>query len=140
MGRVKREKLEDGLREKISVYISKTESGDLRIKNKSIKAIDRIKEINEEIHYPPQPNKGISLWSISRFIKSMISTLLTKHVKDMNTPSKISVEKLLIEKYMGEAYDVIVGQYKDKAGEMWFYLDIPILAQKYTEFEKYIRR
>lgn len=140
MGRGKREKLEDGLREKISVYISKTESGDLRIKNKSIKAIDRIKEINEEIHYPPQPNKGISLWSISRFIKSMISTLLTKHVKDMNTPSKISAEKLLIEKYMGEAYDVKVGQYKDKAGEMWFYLDIPILAQKYTEFKKYIRR
>ena len=140
MGRGKREKLEDGLREKISVYISKTESGDLRIKNKSIKAIDRIKEINEEIHYPPQPNKGISLWSISRFIKSMISTLLTKHVKDMNTPSKISMEKELIEKYMGEAYDVKVGEYKDKAGEMWFYLDIPILAQKYTEFEKYIRR
>ena len=114
----------------------------MRIKNKSIRAINRIKEINEEIHYPPQPNKGISLWSMSRFIKSMISTLLTKRLKDMDTPSKISMEKEkeLIEKYMGEAYDVKVGEYKDKAGEMWFYLDIPILAQKYTEFEKYIRR
>ena len=134
--RGKREKQEEEkLGKKITVHITITEKGDLRIENKSTNKIERLEEINEEIHYPPQPNKGISVWSLSRFIKSIISTLLTKHLENLCKQSKIDFEKEreVIEKYMGEAYDIKVGQYQDENNETWFYVDIPILAAKYED-------
>lgn len=141
--------------EKIVVYLTKTQDGNLRISNRCDETMSSIesvndgpgnrseKNINDGLRYPPKKNEGISLWSMSRYAKSIISTLLTNKICSTNRElqalgakedilKKVNELKALVEKFLGREYDVRTGTI-DQDGGRYFYMDIPILAEKYAE-------
>lgn len=149
-GRGRRERIETEEStdtKRINVYVSKSK-GCLRISNIKEFGEERSDEINKEIQYPPQPNKGISLWSVSRYIKGIISSLLNQRIDEMekkdldNLIEKKDLDELkkTIETYTGKDYDINVKEYTDEELNKVFCIDIPILQDKYKEFEKEISR
>ena len=140
--------------DKITVYLTKTEDGNLRISNRWGDKINEVDEINTGLKYPPKKNGGISLWSMSRYVKSIISTLLSNKVSgarkeflDLCKKGKgrekseqmFKKLKALVEKFQGEEYAVRVGTLDGEDGQ-YFYMDIPILAEKYVELNDCLRK
>ena len=72
--RGKREEGPYGL-QRIDVYLTRTEEGDLRISNKCVEAGTETDQINSQLEYPPGRDQGISVWSISRYIRKMVSVM-----------------------------------------------------------------
>ena len=129
---------------KIVVYLTKTEGGSLRIANRCDHMERSVEEINRGLKYPPKRNEGISLWSMSRYIKSIIATRLDNWIYEIKRTfhcfgSKEEIQEEIrhlknsIEKLLGGEYDVKVGTTVEDDVQ-YFYMDIPILAEKYSEF------
>lgn len=129
----------------ISVYLTKTKNGNLRIKNRS--SIDRplVEDIIDGMEYPPGKNQGISLWSMARYIKGITSILaehalirLSAQLSCMGEAECIAIlreKKGTIETLLSERFQVKVDERTD--GETkYFCVDIPILAEKYQEFRE----
>lgn len=145
-GRGKKEIIEKEQKERIKVYVSKTCDGNLRIANKSSVTEQQIEIINEELHYPPQKNQGISLWSVSRYIKGILSIII-KHkldsvdIKWEEYESKRVKNELLklkqwMEKYLSNEYDISVcrrTRISEENQEVFFCIDIPLYAEKYPD-------
>lgn len=124
------------------VYLSKTENGCLRIANKCGGKEANVDKINEELCFPPQKDKGISLWSISRYVASVYSVLLAKEMKQTAVKLESMVDesdrrlelrrlKKILNQVLGEEFSVKAGSGMDKNGIKYFYMDIPILVEKY---------
>lgn len=135
---------------KIVVYLTKTKEGSLRIANRYIDMKHPVEEINERLKYPPKRDDGISLWSMSRYVKRIIATLLNNKICNVNNKlgascSKENVQKemnalkMLVEKLLGKEYDVKVG-INEENDMRYFYMDIPILAEKYSELGDCLRK
>lgn len=144
-----KDKEQDGP-EKVVVYLMKTENGYLRIANKCTDMECSVEETNMKLKYPPKRDDGISLWSISRYLKGMIATLLDNKIckvkesldkfqSSEDVREVFNVFRDQLEKLMGGEYDVKVGI--DGEGEVqYFYVDIPILMEKYEEFRDCLRK
>lgn len=128
----------------IKVFLTKTKEGCLRIANKCEMMTKSVSQINAELRFPPQRDNGISLWSVSRFVRGMISVLLqhrilkTKEIlEDMESIEKreeaLNRLYLLIEKFLSSKFFVKVDIKEDEEGIKYFYMDIPILFEKYKE-------
>lgn len=133
--------------ENIKVYISKTTEGNLRIANKSDITAAEIKLINEKLHYPPQKNQGISLWSVSRYIKGMLSALIKKRLDDVDKEcekcdmesrkQKLIELRAVLQKYMSEDFDIRVcrrTRVSKCSEEVFFCIDIPLYRERYSDF------
>ena len=138
---------------KIKVYISKTQNGNLRIANKSEIKDSDIEEINERLHYPPQKNQGISLWSVSRYIKAILSILIEKKLNSIDENyegcdgkckechRECKKSELLdlgtsIKTYMSEEYDIRVCRkvgIVDGNEANFFCIDVPLYREKYSK-------
>ena len=108
--------------------------------------LQQIEIINEELHYPPQKNQGISLWSVSRYIKGILSIII-KHkldsvdIKWEEYESKRVKNELLklkqwMEKYLSNEYDISVcrrTRISEENHEVFFCIDIPLYAEKYPD-------
>lgn len=147
--------------DKIAVYLTKTQAGNLRISNRcekgkksneniNVKSEELQKNINDGLRYPPKKNGGISLWSMSRYVKSIISILLENKICSVkrelyNSHTKEDISKdvnelmALIEKLQSEEYNVRAGTLDEEDGQ-YFYMDIPILAEKYAELSDCLRK
>ncbi len=98
------------------------------------------------MHYPPQKNQGISLWSVSRYIKGILSIII-KHkldsvdIKWEEYESKRVKNELLklkqwMEKYLSNEYDISVcrrTRISEENQEVFFCIDIPLYAEKYPD-------
>lgn len=147
---IKEQAIEEG-EERINVYLKRTEDGYLRIENKVLKLRKTLEDINAEQYYPPRREMGISLWSVSRYIRSMISTMLDQKLKNLekqldSSPdmpdkrNKFSQLQAIIEKMASKEYYIRVGKRRgDAEGEDYFCVDIPILAEKYEDFREQLR-
>ena len=127
------------------VYVLKTPEGDLRIANRCQNIKKSADQINSELSLPPLKDNGISLWSVSRFVRGLLSTILRKKLKktmeiiqgqDNNSVTDI-LERLgdLIKKYLSDEYRVKVSVKCGIDGSNYFCIDIPILSEKYAELE-----
>lgn len=136
--------------EKVVVYLMKTEDGNLRIANKCLDMERSVEEINMKLKYPPKRDDGISLWSMSRYVKGMIATLLNNETRKVrkslcNPRSNADIKEPIncfrnqVEKLLGGEYDVKVGTGR-KGDAQYFYVDIPILLEKYAEFRDCLRK
>lgn len=131
----------------ICVYLTKSENGCLRIANKCGQENIDVKQINEELEFQPRRNKGISLWSISRYIYGLISILLRKEIElfksGINTADNVILlfEELkeTISEALGDQFKVSVGVEKGYGGIKYFYMDIPILGEKYRNIFKSLK-
>lgn len=130
---------EKGIR-KVTVFLTKTHENCLRISNECVDLQDDIQQLNEELKYPPRMDKGISLWSVSRYVKGIISTLLVQRMKSSaarikkypeSAAKELEALKETIERVLGEEFEVQVGNAITDDGKKYFYMDIPILASKY---------
>lgn len=130
----------------IKVFISKTSDGNLRIANRSEITEQQIEKINEGLHYPPKTNQGISLWSVSRYIKAILSALLRKKVNDVDkecegSDSTVVKQKMLrlkttLMKYMSEEYEISVCRriaVTNGIEAAYFCIDIPLYKEKYSD-------
>ncbi|MCM1043920.1 MAG: hypothetical protein NC417_00265 [Candidatus Gastranaerophilales bacterium] len=163
-----KEKDMNGGMDRITVCLKKTSDGYLRIENEVSKPQNKVsklesevselenrdsapektlKEINAEQLYPPRRERGISLWSVSRYIRSMISSMLEKKLRDAagqldDLPdmqckkNKLIQLKSMIEKMTSEEYYIRVSKEEGGAGKTYFCVDIPILAKRYEGFEE----
>ncbi|MBD5483037.1 MAG: hypothetical protein HDR15_11055 [Lachnospiraceae bacterium] len=134
--------------DKIVVCLTKTQDGNLRISNKCGDNVNSDKNINAGLRYPPKKNDGISLWSVSRYVKSIISILLENKISNVKRElddlcikedilENVNGLKAMVEKFLGEEYDVKAGISEDGR---YFYMDIPILAEKYVELSDCLRK
>lgn len=147
-GRGVKEKGTGGEEDRINVYLKKTKDGYLRIENKFSKLERTLEEINAEQFYPPRRERGISLWSVSRYIRSMISTMLEKKLNDIESQLECSSDGLdnrkkiiqlqsMIEKMTSMEYYIRVSMKKGvDEDESYFCMDIPILTAKYEDFKE----
>lgn len=127
---------------KITVYLSKTRNGDLRIANLAGQTRRDINEINEDLRYPPSnEDKGISLWSMSRYIKGIIYSILQLGYEELNTHLEdcrredVETYKKDIEQLLGDEFEV-KASWAEYAGERYFSLEVPVFAGKYQRFLK----
>lgn len=127
----------------VTVYCSRTKKGNLRIANQIGENMGEKtpQQIMEELCYPPEEeHQGISLWSMSRYIKGMISSKLNEDLKKLEeSTTPICKETLLrmknqIVRFLGNEFQILVETCKigDKS---YFSVSVPILADKYEEKE-----
>lgn len=128
--------------DEVKVYLLKSKEGCLRIMNQCKEEKD-VTSINAELNYPPQGNQGISLWSVSRYIKGMVSILIHKKLKNLREKIQ-GMENCDIIKELEEFKQIVeniwekpefrvrTGTACDKDGNKYFYMDIPILTEIYN--------
>lgn len=125
----------------VTVYCSRTPDGNLRIANQVGENVGEKdpQQIMEELHYPPEEeHQGISLWSMSRYIKSMVASKLNEELKELERLASPIGEEILrrkkhrILRFLGNEFQVAVEIVK--IGEKSFFsVSVPILAEKYEE-------
>lgn len=140
---------EDSKIASVNIYLSRTPEGDLRILNFSNSDGKSVEQIRREMLSPPGPDAGISLWSMSRYIKSIISTLaancLNKYRETLTTHSAEEQKDLLVE-LRSFLVDLLSERYMIKVNRgtigdrKYFSVEIPILAEKYEKYREYFKR
>lgn len=125
----------------VTVYCSRTPDGKLRITNQigENPGEKTPKQIMEELRYPPEEeHQGISLWSMSRYIKGVIASILDRDLKKLEkAKSQVCREALMrmrgrILQLLGNEFQIFVE--KREIGEKsYFSVLVPILAEKYEE-------
>lgn len=131
----------------IEVHLSKTYDGNLRICNKL--PIDKeklnIDEINSNIRMmPADGTQGISLWSVSRYLKGlqywMLETKLIELRKSGNSlgPLQLETFRETVHSVINGGYDVLTKYVKSGEAE-YFSVEIPILSCRYEQPEKLFR-
>lgn len=122
----------------VDVYLSLTVNGNLRIVNISAGELKNLEKIKMEMNYPPGRDSGISLWSMSRYIKSLVSTIADKCIKEYksrgNEFATLSELKKMLDVLFSEKYSINI-EYKEVEHQKMFSVEIPILAQKYEEYK-----
>lgn len=107
---------------------------------------EKIEEINRSLDYPPGKMDGVSLWSMSRYIKGIISVIL-RHclemleqkltmVKQEGCIRELERQKLIIEDLLSERFWVRVGM-EVLEGSKYFYTEIPVLSKKYEIYKEF---
>ncbi len=130
----------------VRVYLSKTESGNLRILNEVCETGD-LEKIRFFMSRPPQPKDGISIWSISRYLLSMECSIIRGKIKKMNqyfekgadnaSQNRESVVNLYYEtenrlEHLPETRVAYV-----EAGEKnYFSIELPVMAENYREVSR----
>lgn len=127
----------------VTVYLSKTQNGNLRIANLLGRSKRDIVEINKDLKYPPaNEDKGISLWSMSRYIKGIIYSILQEEIYEKLNSRMEKCQKEDIEKYKNSIQQLLDDEFEVKASwesyenELYFSLEVPILAGKYQKYLK----
>lgn len=121
----------------IDVYLSKTAKGELRISNKMNKAY---RKRNDDLSFeiPPYDDEGISIWTLTRYLKSFAaSTLNEKLLKLEEKSSDVTVEELskLRTEIQELPKDVQVHiEYVNWKDEEYFSIVIPIFLEKFKQF------
>lgn len=130
----------------VDVYLSCTPEGNLRILNISAGESKNLEKIKMEMDYPPGKDSGISLWSMSRYIKSLISTIASNCIEaykngktnDQKDNQFIGLSELkeILEDLFSEKYLINLA-YEEVGEEKMFSVEIPILAKKYERHKCY---
>ena len=108
----------------------------------------KVKEINENLNFPPTLDRGISLWSMSRYIKSMLSSLAMRRMTFLagvlkeNTDEK--KKKAILKKLKkdigeiidGDKFDVKVEVMPEEEDKYNFCVRLPIMASIYENWLK----
>lgn len=127
---------------KVTVYLSRTAENQLRIanavgENAGEKEAD---QINAELKTPPDGEKeGISLWSMSRYVKKIISCLIRVELQNMEkTTENVSQEQLvflqkMINRLLSDEFATYVKK-EDICKKKFFSVIVPVLKEKYNEF------
>lgn len=128
----------------VKVYLLKSKEGCLRIMNKC-REEKEVKSVNAELNYPPQGNQGISLWSVSRYVKGAVSVLIYKKLRKLEEKirgaencdiirAELEEFKQILEQiWERPEFRVRAGTAYSESGDKYFYMDIPILTEKYKE-------
>ncbi|MBD5545762.1 MAG: hypothetical protein HDR01_16355 [Lachnospiraceae bacterium] len=128
--------------DKVKVYLSKTKQGDLRMANLAGWDKRKAEEINKELKHPPANEEdGISLWSMSRYIKGIICSIMHESYNKLTENIERCKAKDILE-YKGNIEKLLGSDFEVKADwikcgeELYFSLEIPILAERYWKFLK----
>lgn len=123
----------------VTVYCSKTADGRLRLANRIGKGAGSStpEQIMEGLRYPPEEeDQGISLWSMSRYIKRIIANDLNTDIKKLErSTDNINHDSLValggkIKKMMDEEFQIAIR--KETVGNKeYFSVLLPVLAEKY---------
>ncbi|MDE5590024.1 MAG: hypothetical protein K2J60_12960 [Acetatifactor sp.] len=125
----------------VTVYCSCTPDGDLRIANQAgVNSEEKSpQQIMEELRYPPEEeHQGISMWSMSRYIKSMAASKLNEELKNLERQNSPISEQLLLRKkhrilrFLGDEFLISVEKLEVNE-KKYFSVSVPILAEKYEE-------
>lgn len=134
------------------VYLSKTANGDLRILNQTNEVDIDIDKINKALKYPLRDEaQGISLWSISRYLRVLKNICMEKYLHEAEyvlclskeTETNLCIFRNKMRVYLEEnpievkcGVKVITdGQEKKK----YFFTEVPIFKNRYDEFFDLIR-
>lgn len=130
--------------DKVTVYCSRTPEGRLRIANRVGKDwsgenpnIKTPEKILEELSAPPEEeNQGISLWSVSRYVKFVIANILDSNLRKLERrsgsvpPEELAQFRTRFEKALGEEFKIDVRV--EKMGDnVYFSVLVPLLAEMY---------
>lgn len=125
----------------VTVYCTKTAGGRLRLANRigAGAGVRTPEQIMEGLRYPPEEEgQGISLWSMSRYIKRMIANYLNTDIKKLERsagdvdPASLILLGNKIKKMMGEEFRIDIR--KEKVGDKeYFSVLLPVFAEKYYE-------
>ena len=135
---------------KVAVFLA-CRDGYLFIENQCIydnETMVKVKEINENLNFPPTLDRGISLWSMSRYIKSMLSSLAMRRMTFLagvlkeNTDEK--KKKAILKKLKkdigeiidGDKFDVKVEVMPEEEDKYNFCVRLPIMASIYENWLK----
>lgn len=122
---------------KISVFLSKTAENELRISSKLSNS--GVKECRDDIlEIAPYDEEGISIWSLSRYLKSYAATVLNLKLQKQEDKGSISEEELVqLKTVMEELPNRVQVKLQEKYvnGEKFFTIVIPILAEKYNDID-----
>lgn len=133
-----RGKVENG---SVTVYCSRTPEGNLRIANRigENPGEKTPEQIMEELQYSPEEeNQGISLWSMSRYIKGMIASQLSEELKELEKSEPpldvgtLTGMKNRIQRFLGKEFQISVEKLELNKN-IYFSVSVPILAEKYEE-------
>lgn len=120
----------------VNVYLSKTVNGELRISNKLNKKNDK-KIKTDFLEIPPYDDEGISIWTVSRYLKSFAAIILNKKLAGIAEKlADVTVEEL--QKMRNEIEELpqkvkVRIEYIFKEHEEYFSIVLPIFAEKYKD-------
>ena len=126
---------------KINVYLSKTVENELRISSKLNKSeMPEGSEIEDDalLDIPPFDEEGISIWSLSRYLKSYAATVINSKLRDLEERELITEDELAqLKDVMEQLPDKVKVRSEEKYvdGEKYFTVVVPILAEKYKSID-----
>lgn len=136
---VNRGLVEDG---QVTVYLSRTADDQLRIANVVGENTGKITalQLNTELAAPPDGEKqGISLWSMSRYVKKVTACMIRSRLAQIERmpqgerTGQLEILKGQIIRMLSEEFATYV-TIENVNGEKYFSVVVPVLAEKYHEF------
>lgn len=128
--------------DRVTVYFSRTADNQLRIANVVGENTGEITalQLNTELAAPPDGEKqGISLWSMSRYVKKVTACIIHSKLKQIERmPEEEQVKHLEVLKgqiirMLSEEFATYVA-IENVNGKKYFSVVVPVLAEKYHEF------
>ena len=129
----------------VRVYLSKTDTGNLRIMNE-VNEVGDLEKINFFITRPPQPKDGISIWSVSRYLLSLKCSVINKKMTQLrqgleDKEENVSQERKNVVDLYRETKKLLEELPEIKAdyirngttGKIYFSIELPVLAEHYKE-------
>lgn len=132
----------------VEVWLSKSADGNLRISNIVGENCDCNDEmvLNEALKYPPAEEKqGISLWSMSRFVKKLNASMIEEEITRMESvedeierQKRLKSLKLCIQRMLSSEFSTKV-EWRKNNQYAYFTICIPILYEKYKKMFKEVQ-
>ena len=121
---------------KITVYLSRTREGEIRITNKVNEAYHK-KMKNIYLDIPPYDDEGISIWTISRYLKSFAANILNRELSELENKNGVVLKEEMEQlrekiEQLPEMIRVRVEKKYVRKKEC-FSIVLPILAGKYDK-------
>ena len=108
--------------------MSRTKDGEIRIANKMNEAYHKKIE-NNFLDIPPYDDEGISIWTVSRYLKSFAANILNKELSNLEGKTDVVTKK--IERLPEMVKVRIEKKYVHK--KEYFSIVLPILTDKYSD-------
>ena len=126
---------------KVTVYLSKTKDAQLRITNEIGTCVKEktALAINKDLQMPPAGEKdGISLWSMSRYVKMLIAHLIYSKLRKVEknvgeNDRQLQQIRNEMKELLSDKYNTYVEKF-DIENKKYFSIVIPVLKEKYNKY------
>lgn len=120
---------------KITVYLSRTKEGEIRITNRGNEAYNEKIE-RDFLDIPPYDDEGISIWTVQRYLVSFAANILSWELSKLESKDTVTKKEIVdLKEKITKLPDMVKvrTEKKYRGNKKYFSIVLPILACKYSD-------